>query len=108
MNLIWVKVGLDILVGEAKDLSSVTVDGGKLFYPMTLSIVNVQNPSKIHGQAPKSLRGFNFVPIPCSEIYLSRVEYAGVIRERDPVYTTYYQVQKAVEEQALNLKVDQA
>jgi hypothetical protein len=112
MNLVWVKVGAEILVGEASDLLSVMGQkdsvNQRLFYPMTLQVVNVMNPSRIHGQKPQPLRGFNFVPIPCSEIMLDRVDYAGIIRERDPVYTTYYQVQKAVEEQAELLKVNQS
>jgi hypothetical protein len=66
---------------------------------MILAHVQMQNPSKLHGQKPQMVLGFHLNPIPCGEIFIHDVSYAGVINPNDAVYVTYYKILQAVQEQ---------
>ena len=104
MELIWARVGMDVIVGEIQELLSVMASGAMVQNPMLMQHISVmqQQNVKVPGRpaGPQSLTGFKLVPIPCSEILLNHVDYAGTIKEHDPVYVTYYKVREAVEEQA--------
>ena len=56
-----------------------------------------ENPGRKH---PEMILGFKLAPIPCSEIFLKDVSYAGMIDSHDPVAVTYARVKDAVREQA--------
>jgi hypothetical protein len=66
---------------------------------MILVHVQMPNPSKLHGQKPQMVLGFHLNPIPCGEIFIHDVSYAGVISSHEPVYVTYYKILQAVQEQ---------
>jgi hypothetical protein len=54
---------------------------------------------KLQGQQPQEVTAFEFVPLSCSEIRLSRVCYYGEVKKHDAVYITYYKVLEAQKEQ---------
>ena len=100
MSLMWIRTPSEILVGTADNLVSDDHSSGlKLENPMTLRYVQMQNPSKLHGQKPQMVTGFHLDVIPCSEIFIHEVSYAGMINPNDAVYVTYYKILEAVKEQ---------
>src|SRR5882672_5754798 len=99
MPLIWTRIGPEVLIGERELPLSVGESLKSLINPMTLQYVNMPQPSQIHrGKPPEMITGFRLAPIPCSEIFLNQVSYAGVIHNHDPVYVTYYKVLESVKE----------
>ena len=98
MSLIWIRTPAEIIVGEVGDLSSV-IKLEKVQNPMILTHVQMKNPSPLHGQKPQMVLGFHLNPIPCGEIIVKEVSYAGAVNTNDPVYTTYYKILEAVREQ---------
>lgn len=95
MKLVWTKIMQECLVGELDDHSSVGAIS-VVYNPMLVQYVNMPAPSAIHkNQPPQMVMGFKFLPIPCSEIFLSHVDYAGEIKKHDAVYVTYYKVLEA-------------
>lgn len=65
--------------------------------PMRLETFIMQQPSKIHGQKQQTISAFRVVPLPCSEIFLDRVDYWGQVKEHEDVYQTYFKVLAAIE-----------
>ena len=104
MKLIWLRLGQEILIGEVADRSLV-IDlvherTLTLQNPMMLQYVNVPAPQVLHGKKPDMILGFKLAPIPCSEIFIKDVSYAGMINAHDPIAVTYAKVKEAVREQA--------
>ena len=111
--LVWVKIEAEVLIGEVTELSSLMAPGATLRNPMALQHINVMQQSQVklpnrQQQGLQSVTGFKLLPVPCSEIFLNRVDYAGEIKDRDPVMLTYYAVQKQVDEQREAVLVNQA
>jgi len=102
MKLIWLRIGTEILIGEVGDRFSVTALIGErtlqIENPMILQYANVQAPPTIHGKRPEMMVGFKLLPIPCSEIIIKDVSYAGVVDAQDPVTVTYYKIREALKE----------
>lgn len=98
MKLVLVKCGGMVVVGEIEDRSSVAVRDG-LRSPMVLQFVKMPQPARIHGKAPQIVTGFEFVTIPCGEIFLNSVDYWGEVKKHDPVYVTYYKVLEVQKQQ---------
>jgi hypothetical protein len=103
MKLIWIRVGAEILTGEVVDRFSVTelIQSRTLQIsnPMILQYANMPAPSQIHGKRPEMIVGFKLLPIPCSEILVKDVSYAGIVDAQDPVTVTYYKIREALKEQ---------
>jgi len=103
MKLIWIRVGSEILIGEVVDRSSgmelVSNRTLTLGNPMIMQYANVQAPTTIHGKRPEMIVGFKLLPIPCSEIFIKDISYAGVVDAQDPVTITYYKIREALQEQ---------
>lgn len=89
MILFWVKLGNEVICGEAP--SSETVPR-ILCNPMTLQYFNVTQPSKIHGRSPDQVTAFRFIPISCAKILIADPAYFGEVDKHDPVYVTFYKV----------------
>ena len=105
MKLIWLKVATEILIGEVDDRSSVTTLISERTFtlktPMMMQYVNMPAPAQVIGRKnPEMILGFKLAPIPCSEIFIKDVSYAGMIDAHDPVAVTYERVKGAIREQA--------
>jgi hypothetical protein len=98
MKLILAKVGVDILIGEYRGRSSVGIPDAPLENPMSRQEVEMVQASAIDPRKRQQVAGFRLVPLPCSEIVFTRVDYFGEVRKTDPVYTTYYKVLEAVKQ----------
>lgn len=104
MKLIWVRTAQEILIGEVGDRLSVIdlISGARVFQlknPMILSYANVPAPAVIHGKKPEMMIGFKLLPIPCGEISVKDVSYAGEINVQDPVTVTYLKIREAIDAQ---------
>jgi hypothetical protein len=113
MKLVWAKIQGEVIVGEVPDLLSVTAGGATIHSPMTMQHISVMQPPsslKVPGRqsAATSVTGFKLLPIPCSQIFVNHVDYCGEIKERDPLYVTYYAVKKQVDQQGEALMVNQS
>lgn len=54
-------------------------------------------PSQVlHGKRADTVLGFKLAPIPCSEIFIKDITYAGMINPHDPIAVTYAKVKEAV------------
>lgn len=104
MKLIWVRTAQETLIGEVGDRYSVTTLLSEraltLGNPTALQYVNVPAPSAVIGKRPDMIIGFKLTPIPCSEILVKEISYAGMIDSHNPVAVTYAKVKEAVQEQA--------
>lgn len=103
MKLIWIRAATEILIGEvASHFSATELIGAATLAvanPMILQYANIPAPSPIHGKRPDMIVGFKLLPIPCSEILVKDVSYAGVVDDQDPVTVTYYKIREAIKEQ---------
>lgn len=104
MKLIWLRVGSDTIIGEVVDRFSVTTAINEMTLqiqnPMTMNYVNMPAPGVIAGAKPQVVLGFKLAPIPCSEIFVKDVSYAGIINAHNPIAVTYAKVKEAVIEEA--------
>lgn len=97
MQLVLVKSGTDLLVGEYRGrLLGDEPPDAPLHNPMSYQAVQMVQASAIDPRKRQPVAGFRLVPLPCREISLSRVDYIGEIKKTDPTYVTYYKILEEV------------